>query len=146
MAVQTSIPVMNILLTFVLSVVVLVVFVAISTRGKHRTPPGPRPLPLVGNLFDVPQKHHWVTYANWGRAYGKILNYCFVGCAHGKRAGSELVQFWVFGSPVMVVNSAKAASVLFDKRSSIYSDRYVTNEPQFVYTNAVDQTGIYYAE
>ena len=47
---------------------------------------------------------------------------------------------------MVFLNSVEAADDLLEKRSSIYSDRYVTNEPQFVYTNAVDQTGIYYAE
>lgn len=33
-------------------------------------PPGPKPLPIVGNLFDVPKSLPWVTYANWGKLHG----------------------------------------------------------------------------
>ena len=36
---------------------------------------------------------------------------------------SDLIYLQLFGTPIVVVNSAKAAHELFEKRSSIYSDR-----------------------
>lgn len=33
-------------------------------------PPGPKPKPIVGNLFDVPKETAWLTYTEWGKQYG----------------------------------------------------------------------------
>ena len=41
-------------------------------------------------------------------------------------AGSDVVHVDVLGTHMVIVNSTKAAKELFDKRSSIYSDRYFT--------------------
>ena len=32
--------------------------------------PGPKPLPLIGNLLDVPTKREWETITQWGKQYG----------------------------------------------------------------------------
>ena len=49
----------------------LVLFVASqAAKRRHRYPPGPKGLPLVGNLFDVPKDYGWLTYREWGRKYG----------------------------------------------------------------------------
>lgn len=39
--------------------------------------------------------------------------------------GSDVVHVDVLGTHMVMVNSIKAANELFDKRSSIYSDRYL---------------------
>jgi hypothetical protein len=43
----------------------------IASRTPRRYPPGPRGLPLLGNLFDIPQSSPWETYTRWGKQYGK---------------------------------------------------------------------------
>lgn len=35
-------------------------------------PPGPRPLPFVGNVFQLPQVNPWIIYREWAKTYGKI--------------------------------------------------------------------------
>ncbi|TFK53785.1 cytochrome P450 [Heliocybe sulcata] len=68
-------------------------------------PPGPKPLPIVGNAFQLPQKMPWKTYAQWGKEYG------------------DLIHFTAFGQHIIVINSAKVANDLFERRSNIYSDK-----------------------
>lgn len=34
-------------------------------------PPGPTPLPLIGNIFDIPKRVPWETYARWAHQYGE---------------------------------------------------------------------------
>ena len=42
-------------------------------RKKHKLPPGPRGLPLLGNIFDVPSSFQWLTYQKMGQEYGMRL-------------------------------------------------------------------------
>lgn len=40
------------------------------TRQSLPTPPGPKGLPILGNIKEMPQDEGWLTYADWGRRYG----------------------------------------------------------------------------
>ncbi|KAL0063098.1 hypothetical protein AAF712_010006 [Marasmius tenuissimus] len=77
----------------------------LSRRQKYRLPPGPSGFPLLGNVLDMPSEQEWLTFAQWGEAYGDI---CSVT---------------VLGQTIVVLNSLKAAVDILDKKSSIYSDR-----------------------
>ncbi|EKM55873.1 uncharacterized protein PHACADRAFT_209385 [Phanerochaete carnosa HHB-10118-sp] len=83
-----------------------VCLLSISSRRRPRYPPGPRGLPIVGNLFDIPKNYGWKRYREFGREYG-----------------SDLVHFEVLGTHIVVINSAEVAKDLLEKRSSIYSDK-----------------------
>ena len=39
-------------------------------RNPAPLPPGPKPLPILGNLFDLPTETPWVTYAEWSKSLG----------------------------------------------------------------------------
>lgn len=40
------------------------------TRRDSRLPPGPKQLPLFGNLFNAPKDEQWLVYREWSRAFG----------------------------------------------------------------------------
>ncbi|KAF8498385.1 cytochrome P450 [Hysterangium stoloniferum] len=78
-----------------------------SRLSKHITlPPGPPRRPIVGNLYDLPKIHEWETYTSWAKQYG------------------DVVYVRVLQQQMIFVNSVSAAKELFEKRSSIYSDRF----------------------
>ena len=35
-------------------------------------PPGPKGLPIIGNLLDMPADREWLTFAKWNELYGKL--------------------------------------------------------------------------
>lgn len=37
-------------------------------------PPGPKPLPVLGNLLDWPSKKEWETFTKWSELYGAQTN------------------------------------------------------------------------
>ncbi|KAF8749675.1 cytochrome P450 [Rhizoctonia solani] len=80
-------------------------------RGrKLKHPPSPLSLPFVGNLFSIPSGPEHTAY----RKLSHQLN-------------SDIIYLKVMGYSTIILNSAQAASDLFDKRSFKYSDR--TNAP-----------------
>ncbi|KAJ7184629.1 cytochrome P450 [Mycena filopes] len=79
-------------------------------RGKKRAPPlppGPRGLPFLGNVSDVPTSEHWLKFAELGNTWGDI---------------SSLT---VLGQTMIIVNSAKIAEDLLEVRGANFSDRPV---------------------
>ncbi|KAG9317635.1 cytochrome P450 [Chiua virens] len=70
-------------------------------------PPGPKGLPLVGNIADMPSVKPWLTFTQWGQKYGDI--------AHAE----------VLGQHIIVLNNVNVAMEMLDKKSSSYSDRPV---------------------
>jgi hypothetical protein len=78
-------------------------------RRKYRNgpplPPGPKPLPLIGNLLDMPKEKDWETYRAWNERYGDV--------AYVEAPGTRIV----------VLSSAAVINDLLERRSTIYSDR-----------------------
>ncbi|KAA1470134.1 cytochrome P450 [Dentipellis sp. KUC8613] len=79
----------------------------LSKKPSAPLPPGPRPLPIIGNVLDLPKGQEWYTFARWGEQYGKIT------------------YIDAMGQPMMIVNDGQTAIDLLDKKSAIYSDRPV---------------------
>lgn len=43
-------------------------------RPRLPFPPGPKGLPLIGNLRDLPAQYQWLKYEKWGQEFGKPLS------------------------------------------------------------------------
>ncbi|KAI0631045.1 O-methylsterigmatocystin oxidoreductase [Trametes polyzona] len=74
-------------------------------RSSLPLPPGPRPLPVIGNLFDMPTKRLAPTLRELGDKYG------------------DIVYLDMLGQPIIVINSYDAAIGLLEGRSTNTSDR-----------------------
>ncbi|KAK1232372.1 hypothetical protein PQX77_004494 [Marasmius sp. AFHP31] len=75
-------------------------------RLSGRLPPGPKRLPLIGNLLQVPTKFEWRTYHKW--------------C---EELATDIIHLDALGISIVVLDSIKAAQELVEKRSAIYSGR-----------------------
>ena len=94
---------------FVLSLLFTVAAALVFSRQRSRNrlplPPGPRRLPFIGNLFNRPTDKAFLAFTDMKSQYG------------------DIVSLEVFGQPFIVLNSAKVANELFEKRSANYADR-----------------------
>ncbi|KAG7085838.1 hypothetical protein E1B28_003375 [Marasmius oreades] len=89
-------------LFFILSFTLALLLMFFTSR--NRLPPGPKGLPLIGNVLDMPNGQEWKTFAEWGRQYGGICSVTLLG------------------QPMIIINSADIMAEL-DKKGTLYSDR-----------------------
>ncbi|GLB38676.1 putative cytochrome P450 family protein [Lyophyllum shimeji] len=78
-----------------------------SRRGSSfPLPPGPKKLPVIGNMLDMPKSFAWSTYHDWCKEFD-----------------SDVIHLNSWGTSIIVLDTAEAAIELLEKRSSIYSGR-----------------------
>ncbi|KAG2367963.1 cytochrome P450 [Suillus spraguei] len=68
-------------------------------------PPGPTPLPVLGNVLSLDVARPWLTFNAWKSIYG------------------DIIYARLLNKPILVINSEEVAKDLFEGRSNIYSDR-----------------------
>ncbi|KAJ5669507.1 cytochrome P450 monooxygenase [Penicillium macrosclerotiorum] len=69
-------------------------------------PPGPLPLPIIGNTHLLPPNKPWIYFEQLSKQYD-----------------SPLITFWTGRRPTIWICDAWAASELLDKRAAIYASR-----------------------
>ena len=119
-------------LTSVIDIFVLITslaaFLAIRDYQRRRGlpyPPGPRPLPLIGNLFDIPKEFSWLSYTQLSKKYGMVYEYFAVRGHLTEGMAGDILSFRAFGQVIVVLNSIKVNKDLLERRPDIYSDRPV---------------------
>ncbi|KAF2276288.1 cytochrome P450 [Westerdykella ornata] len=70
-----------------------------------RMPPGPTPLPFIGNKLQLPKSQPWLQFQEWSRVYGPIFT------------------IWIGRKPTVVLSDPVIAQELMEKRSTKYSSR-----------------------
>ncbi|KAG2054397.1 cytochrome P450 [Suillus hirtellus] len=78
---------------------------AYSRFTRPPFPPGPNPLPIIGNILDITPKELWLTAFKWARTYGPITH------------------IRIFNQSLVFLNTPKVVFDLLDRRGSIYSDK-----------------------
>jgi cytochrome P450 len=70
-----------------------------------RMPPGPTPLPFIGNKLQLPKSKPWIQFQEWSKVYGPIFT------------------IWIGRKPTIVISDPVIAVELMEKRSTKYSSR-----------------------
>jgi hypothetical protein len=85
----------------------LLVWAFIKHSGRHTLPypPGPKPLPLIGNLLDFPTEQEWLVFRQWNEQYG------------------DIVYTESLGKRTIILGSADAVNDLLERKGTVYSDR-----------------------
>jgi hypothetical protein len=88
---------------------VIILWYSLRRKKDLPLPPGPLPLPIIGNGHQTPSINACRTYQKWHKTYGPI-----VALRYGRK-------------DVISIGSHQVARDLLEKKSSIYSSR-----PQFI--------------
>lgn len=74
-----------------LSLLLLLLAYNLFNRLRFKLPPGPRPLPVVGNLYDV-KPVRFRCYADWAKQYGPIISVWFGSTLNVVVSNTELAR------------------------------------------------------
>ncbi|GAB1310101.1 O-methylsterigmatocystin oxidoreductase, putative [Madurella fahalii] len=74
-------------------------------RPPRTLPPGPKPVPLLGNLHQLPKSLQWLHLYHWSKKYGPVMHLS------------------MGGQPLVILSTHQAAHDLLNRRSARYSDR-----------------------
>ncbi|KAF4591050.1 hypothetical protein EYR40_009650 [Pleurotus pulmonarius] len=92
--------------------IVLLLFAAVAvlwstkSSSRYKRIPGPRGLPLIGNLLQWPTVKPWLAIDEWHKKYQ-----------------SDIISVNLAGLQVVILGSMKRASDLHEKRSALYANR-----------------------
>ncbi|GAB7354615.1 hypothetical protein MBLNU459_g5053t1 [Dothideomycetes sp. NU459] len=71
-----------------------------------KMPPGPLPLPIIGNTHLLPRNKPWIYFEQLSKAHD-----------------TPVLTFWIGRNPTVWINDAWSASALLDKKAALYASR-----------------------
>lgn len=98
----------------------------ILRRSRHNRlpyPPSPPGVPILGNIFDLPQSSEWSPYAEWARKLGECCGVKVPFLILKVALGSSIISMKILNTRLIVVNNRKGAQELFDRRGMKYNAR-----------------------
>lgn len=111
-------------LTVAIGVVCLLITLFVWFRGSNAPslPPGPKPIPLMGNFRDLTTKEFWLPVTKWAKQYGESsIDTQDFQMTTG--VAGDVIYLYVPGQSLVYLSSPEATCDLLDKRGSIYSDK-----------------------
>lgn len=123
---SATLTIFDVLFTGCLLYVILRITLSQRVRYSFPLPPGPKPLPLIGNALDFPDSHEGRFWAKHENLYGtlKFRPFIFAQTYINFCAG-PISSVTSLGSTFIILNDQKIAVDLLDKRSMHYSSRPV---------------------
>ncbi len=131
---RTSVPMESFSGPFI-SIFYLAVLTALFLSIRHysrvrrlRWPPGPRGLPVLGNLFDIPTSQRWLRFQSLCAIYGETRVLEHHSASHVTTDSlspfvGDVLHLRAFNSSIVVLGSADVIQECLEKRSAITSDR-----------------------
>lgn len=112
-------------LQIITALVLLAIILKLRRRDTSRSlPPGPKPLPVIGNILDLPREKAWLGYHEMSKQYGAFfVNVLGLASAADSESPGDVMFLQIPMQPILVIDSAQAATDLLEKRSHLYSDR-----------------------
>ena len=93
-----------------------------KNRSNLPLPPGPKGYICIGNLLDIPARHQEMEYSKLAQRYGASLRFSVQSLTHRPDLG-DMFYLETFGTKILVLSSLARTTDLFERRSSLYSDR-----------------------
>ncbi|EIN05976.1 hypothetical protein PUNSTDRAFT_73061 [Punctularia strigosozonata HHB-11173 SS5] len=74
-------------------------------------PPGPRGVPIIGNLLNLPKEYERETFTQWGREFGTVSN-------------SNFTMVKALGTNMLIINHSR---VVVDVFGALHTNRSLRN-------------------
>ena len=100
----------------------VIALIALSPSKKARLPPGPPPLPVIGNILDLTSHEQWRKVLEWGKHYGTC--------------DTQLVPFLPYE-----LNACGTGDMIYGYHVTANNDPYVKNSQEFMEVSSYAMAG-----